>query len=137
MKKFAGHKSLDVIRAQCKAAGVHLNTRLYDERGDDSVSIWTRVREAGYGDSDGGFVIYNLANGRFYGRTPMYSEPAVSRFRVEWPSHTPFSSDSTEFEDDRWFQQLLAFFYVEKGEPGAERRPATGVDLTLGGIRNA
>lgn len=89
MKKFAGNKTLDQLRAQCAALGLELDTRLYDTEGYDHFVV----------RGGGGKVFYNTFNGRFFGTTD---------------SGVQFSSDETEHEAENWFQQLLSFFYVEK-----------------------
>lgn len=93
MKTFSGNKPLAVVKAQCKAAGIDYNDREFRRVGSDFVCI-TTVK----GQNHTGQVLYNTFNGRFFGTTP---------------DGTEFSSDSTKFENEAWFQALLSFFYVE------------------------
>lgn len=125
MKKFAGNKPIFTIKAQCKAAGVAYDDYNFRVKGADyaCLGIAHGVRPDGSpyvpGDSvDGvGYVMYNTFNGTFFGRTP---------------EGVRFSSSSTHFEAEPWFQALLSFFYVEKGEKAAPHR-TTSVGFTLGG----
>jgi hypothetical protein len=89
MKRFAGSKTLEQIRAQCDAAGLALDAERHEKNGDDHVVV----------RGGGGEVFYRTFNGRFFGTTDTGIE---------------FNSDSTEHEQAPWFQQLLAFFYVDK-----------------------
>lgn len=86
MRKFKGHKPLRVIRAQCAACGVKLNTGRY-RLGDDHVLLM----------SPGVRVHYNTTNGKFFGITP--------RGRL-------FDSSSA-LDGLPWFDALLRFFYYE------------------------
>jgi hypothetical protein len=88
MKKFAGNKSREQVKAQCKALGL-----VFDEAAYKAGSDVTRI--CGGGAS----VCWISFNGRFFGPTDTGVE---------------FSSDSTKHEDEPWFQALLSFFYVEK-----------------------
>jgi hypothetical protein len=93
MKKWAGNKPIDVIKKQCKAAGIHFNDRMYRD-GSDYVCI-TTVK----GDNYSGQVLYSTVNGAFFGTTP---------------SGVEFDSNKTTHDKEPWFQALLAFFYEEK-----------------------
>lgn len=93
MKKFAGNKPLDVIKAQCEAQGVHFNEFLF-LAGSDYV-VLTSIK----GDNDSGQVLYNTCSGLFFGTTP---------------DGVQFDSAETTHENEPWFQALLSFFYVEK-----------------------
>jgi hypothetical protein len=88
MKKFAGNKSRDQVKAQCEALGLEFDDAKY-ERGSD----FTTIR------GGGAEVIWSSFNGRFFGTTDEGVE---------------FSSDDTQHDDQPWFQLLLAFFYIEK-----------------------
>lgn len=88
MKKFAGIKTLKVIKAQCKAARITFDDYLYRKKGNDHVRVI----------GGGATVLFNSFNGRFFGTT----DKGVT-----------FNSDSTEHESEPWFQALLAFFYIE------------------------
>jgi NADPH:quinone reductase-like Zn-dependent oxidoreductase len=46
-----------------------------------------------------GYAVYSVVNGSFYGSTP---------------EGVDFSSGTTWYEHQAWFQALLNFFYVEK-----------------------
>jgi hypothetical protein len=128
MKKFAGTKGLLDIKRQCKAAGVAYDDYRFRKVGADyvclGVATGTRPDRSPFvlagadGNPRGGFVMFNTFNGTFYGMTDKGVE---------------FDSGSTKHEREPWFQALLSFFYIEKGEPGAEKQPATMVDYTLGG----
>lgn len=109
MKKFARHKTLDEIRKQCQEHGVPLNTRLYDERGYDTVFV-------GIGP-DSGFAIYNTFNGRFFGRTPDGVE---------------FTSDEDTHDSEPWMQALLNFFMVSVSPEPPASHPATTLSYMLG-----
>lgn len=91
MKKFAGSKSLEVIKSQCAAIGLDYNDALH-RMGNDHIVI-TTIK----GDNDSGQVLYNTFNGKFFGTTP---------------DGVQFDSDETTFENEEWFQELLSFFYV-------------------------
>lgn len=123
MKTFAGVKTLDTIKAQCAAQGVPIDTRLCDKHGWDTIVVGGPILLLpGHPASDSmenAYAIFNTFNGKFFGRT----HEGVS-----------FDSSSTEHESEPWFQALLSFFYVEKGEAGAAPRAATMVELTLGGV---
>lgn len=93
MKKFAGHKTLDVIKQQCQEAGIEFDDRLH-KTGSDYVVVRTIK-----GDKDSGIVLYSSFNGNFFGSTP---------------DGVDFDSASTEHENEPWFQALLSFFYIEK-----------------------
>lgn len=92
MKKFAGNKALDVIKAQCASLGLDYNDTLH-RAGHDYIVI-TSVK----GDNYSGQVLYNTFNGKFFGTTP---------------DGTQFDSNETEHEREEWFQALLSFFYIE------------------------
>lgn len=94
MKTFAGNKSFAQIERQCKDAGIQFDSTDYD-KGGDYVVIRTRAN-----DDRSGHVLYNTTNGNFFGETP---------------EGVKFNSKLTTHEDQPWFQQLLQFFYVEKG----------------------
>jgi hypothetical protein len=93
MKKWAGHKSFDVIKQQCKDAGIHFSDQSY-RKGGDCVVVST-VK----GDEKSGQVMYNTVNGVFFGVTPEGVE---------------FDSNHATHDREEWFQKLLAFFYIEK-----------------------
>jgi hypothetical protein len=86
-RKFAGNKTLDVIRAQCKAQGVQFIDSQY-KRGSDFVTL----------RSPDAWVMFSVFNGRFFGRTPDGVE---------------FMSDDKR-DGTPWFDALLDFFYVRK-----------------------
>lgn len=88
MKTFARHLTYDELKKQCKRLKVPFDDHLYRERGWDTVLV---------GEPQGGFVVYNTFNGRYFGRTP-----AGHSFSSNDPARTP------------WSQQLLKFFYLEK-----------------------
>ncbi len=89
MKTFARHKTLEEIEAQCAALNVPLDKRLYDG-GDDCVTV---------GNPDSGYAIYNVVNGRFFGKTDLGID---------------FSSDEPDYDEHEWFAQLLNFFMAEQ-----------------------
>lgn len=97
MKTFASHKTSAEVFAQCEAQGVPVNRHHFD-RGGDTIVVgqpWPLVLEP----NSPAYAIYNVVNGQFFGRT----DKGVA-----------FNSNSTEHENEPWFQALLAFFYVEK-----------------------
>ena len=85
MKKFAGIKRLDILRAQAKACHVKLEEQAF-KRGSDMV----------YFKSPGVVIALNTFNGRFYGND----------------GEMTFSSDSSKHDKEPWFQTLLEFFYT-------------------------
>jgi hypothetical protein len=87
MKKFAGTKRLDILRAQAKAYHVEIDERAF-KRGADMV----------YFKSPGVQIALNTFNGRFYG--------------VNATASVTFSSDSSKHDKEPWFQTLLEFFYT-------------------------
>lgn len=112
MKKFAGHKPIDVIRQQCKDQGVPLNTHLHDNAGWDTIVVGHR-----YGRPlRNGHAVYNTFSGRFYGVTDKGVE---------------FNSDSAKHDKEPWMQALLSFFYVEKG---AAPKAATTAGCAQGAV---
>jgi hypothetical protein len=88
MEKFAGNKTPEQIKAQCKAQGLVFDDRRYQTMGDDHVVV----------RGGGAYAIFNTFNGRFFGTTP---------------DGTEFTSDDT-LDGTPWFDALLRFFYVEK-----------------------
>lgn len=130
MKKFAGNRSLKEIRLLCEAAGVAVDDYNFRKLGYDHVCLGVAtgqrpdrsplVRADWHASTvPYGYVMFNTVNGLFWGHT----DQGIA-----------FDSSSTKHERERWFQALLSFFYVEKGELGAEKPPATMVDYTLGGV---
>lgn len=92
LKKFKRTKPLQVIRDQCKAAGVCINDTLFTKGQSDYI-----VLEGGNAR-----VLFNTVNGRFFGETP---------------DGTEFNSDKSKHEQCEWFQKLLAFFYTDEVMP--------------------
>lgn len=90
-KKFKGNKPLATIREQCKAQGVSVDDSLLSQGQSDYIVL----------TGGGARVLYNTFNGGFFGTTP---------------NGTKFSADSNEHEACEWFQQLMAFFYLEKDD---------------------
>jgi hypothetical protein len=88
MQTFAGNKTLEQIKAQCKAQGLAFDDYLYRTAGHDHVRI----------SGGGARVLFNTFNGRFIGITP---------------DGVAFSSDD-KLDGTPWFDALLRFFYVEK-----------------------
>jgi hypothetical protein len=86
MKKFAGNKTRDQVKAQCKAAGVKFDESRYLQGSD-----WTTL------SGGGAQVLWSSWNGKFFGTTDTGIE---------------FNSDSDEHDDKPWMQALLDFFYV-------------------------
>lgn len=89
MKKFSRHLTHDELKKQCKKLKVPFDDHLYRERGWDTVVV---------GELSGAHVIYNVWNGKFFGRTP---------------HGRSFSSSDTNWKNAPWFWKLLNFFYVE------------------------
>lgn len=87
-KKFKGTKPLQVIRDQCKAAGVFINDDVYVQDSSDYILLV----------GGGAQVLFNTFNGNFSGITP---------------DGIRFASASNKHEQCEWFQQLLAFFYTD------------------------
>jgi hypothetical protein len=94
VKKFAGHKTIEQITAQCKALKLDLDARRWYELGDDHIVV----------RGGGAYAIYSTFNGRFFGRTDTGIE---------------FNSDSAKHDKKPWMQALLRFFYVEKPQGAA------------------
>lgn len=88
MKKFAGNKTREQVKAQCDALGLEFDDAAY-QRGSDITVI----------RGGGAHVLWISFNGRFFGTTDTGIE---------------FSSDETTHEAEPWFQALLDFFYVSK-----------------------
>jgi hypothetical protein len=95
MRKFVGTKSLVILRAQAKKAGVKVDDHAF-RRGADRV----------YFKSPGVLIALNTFNGRFYGKR-------VKLEGVDVVHVHDISSDSTEHEKEPWFQALLEFFYTD------------------------
>lgn len=112
MKQFAGNRPLKQIKDQCEAQGLHFDDLAYRVRGHDHVVI----------TGGGARVFYNTFNGRFFGEA--WFDPPGQLVH--------FNSDSTEHEKRPWFQALLSFFYVNKGEI-SELAGASMVSYILGG----
>lgn len=110
MKQFAGHKTLEQIKAQCKAQGVRYDDSKF-RTGSDRVEIGGPVHMLNVTDKPSYFltrscpawVLYNSFNGNFFGTTDRGIQ---------------FDSTSTEHKNEPWFQALLAFFYEEL--PGSD-----------------
>lgn len=107
MKQFAGKKTLEQIKAQCKAQGVRYDDKRHNE-GFDNVEIGGPVHRttAPFPLPVGclnAWVLYNSVNGKFFGTTDRGIQ---------------FDSTSTDHENEPWFQALLAFFYEEL--PGSD-----------------
>lgn len=123
MKTFAGTKPLKTIIDQCKAAGVAVDDYNFRHFGHDRIALGVARGKRPDGtpfvplvNPAGAFVMFNTFNGTFFGTTDKGVE---------------FDSSSTTHEAAPWFQALLSFFYVEKGEPGAEPKKATTLDYML------
>lgn len=117
MKKFARHRNFEEVFASCQAQGVRVDAIKYLRGSSDLIVVGGPI-EPGDEPSLGhvlvndfnAYVLYNVFNGRFQGRT----------HRGEH-----FSSGSTKHEKEPWFQALLSFFYVEKEtDPPPEVRDA-------------
>lgn len=89
MKKFAGNKTRDQVKAQCEALGLEFDDTKYEQEGSD----YTVIR------GGGAEVLWSSWNGRFFGTTDTGVE---------------FSSDNDTHEGEPWFQALLSFFYIDK-----------------------
>ena len=92
--KFARHKTYKEIKQQCRKQKVPLNDNLYVTKGWDTILVGAKDRV----DRNGGWVIYNTFNGRFFGKTPAGKN---------------FNSDETRWDKSEWMQALLNFFYSE------------------------
>lgn len=91
MQKFQRHRTVAEVKTLGKKMGFTINTQRYDRNGDDHIVI--------HGDFVGHElpVLYNCVNGRFFG---------------ELPDGEMFSSDSTAFDGQPWFDAMLNFFLV-------------------------
>lgn len=87
-RKFARVKTREEVKAQCKAAGVQFDDRLY-KLGSD----FTVLR------GGGAEVLWSSWNGVFFGTTP---------------DGKRFNSSSQRHAKQPWFQALLDFFYAEE-----------------------
>jgi hypothetical protein len=92
MKKFAGHRSYDEIKALCQEQGLRFVDTAYIFNGADSVTVV----------GGGAVVVYDTTTGRFRGSTP---------------DGIDFDSNSDEHDNEPWFQALLSFFLIEKETP--------------------
>jgi hypothetical protein len=111
MKTFKAVKRLNVIRAQCREHGVTLDDYNYrtPSIGSDHVALGMQGGERPDGSPlvhtapgyPGGWVLFSVWNGRFFGRTPEGVE---------------FDSGDAKFDDEPWFEALLDFFYVREGQ---------------------
>lgn len=109
MKKFKRTKTYTEIIAQCRRQGVDVDDYNYRKLGADHIAIGVGMYDikrpdgtpfVHAGHTPGrAYVMFNTVNGRFWGHTDRGIE---------------FSSDSTRYEKEPWFQALLSFFYVEK-----------------------
>lgn len=115
MKTFARFRTVSELRLLCRDLGIRFDDTQHRLEGRDTVVIGGPICRDKEGAS---WVIFNVYNGSFFGRTPAGVE---------------FSSSSDEHEDEDWFQKLLEFFYVEKGQPGGREPPTSMVAYTLGG----
>ena len=93
MKQYTRHKTMEEVRAQCEAQGVAFGSKLYVEKGWDTVYV---------GIAGQGHVVYNTFNGKFFGATP---------------TGRRFDSSSTLYEHRDWFQALLDFFMTNEPWP--------------------
>lgn len=121
MKKFAGLRPLPDIIRDARAQGVIVEDK-HHERGGDHVGFVSATR------TSFARVTFNTHTGVFFGSWARDDPGAKQRF-------IKFSSSDSEHEKTEWFRGLLAFFYVEKGQPAEV--PMGMVAATLGGIRNA
>lgn len=99
-RRFARAKTREEVQAQCKAAGVQWDDRLYRQGSD-----FTVLR------GGGAEVLWSSWNGKFFGT-----------FTDAKGNEVQFDSSETKHEAEPWFQALLEFFYV--GEP-TPRKVAT------------
>jgi len=95
MKTFERGKTIKELQASCVAAGWSLNTDKY-KAGSDFVSF------QGIFAGETANVLYSSFNGRFFGQTK---------------NGTWFNSDSGDLDQEPWFDALLNFLYVAKGDP--------------------
>ena len=86
---YARRKTYDEIHAQCWEQRLEFEDTLWAAGNSDYI----RVR------GGGAWALFSPIDGHFFGKTPTGVE---------------FSSRSTDHDGEAWFQQLLAFFYVEK-----------------------
>lgn len=113
MKKFAGTKKLDVIKARCAAAGVAVDDWGFRTLGRDYICLGVAnakrpdgspfVYASRTAEWPHACVMFNTFNGTFFGET----DKGVA-----------FNSSSTKYEEKAWFQKLLTFFYYIGDEPG-------------------
>lgn len=95
MKTYKRHITIDELRARCAAAGVPLNSHLYDTKGHDHVVV-------GEGPNK---VYCSSFNGSFFG---------WRGGNLDEDSH--FDSRSN-LEHEPWFAALLDFFYTNEDLP--------------------
>lgn len=96
MKTFHRFRTASELRTLCRDLGIRFDDSRHRNDGADTVVVGGPICR----DKEGAcWVIYNVYNGTFFGRTDKGVE---------------FSSSSTLHEDEPWFQQLLEFFYVER-----------------------
>jgi len=99
-KRFAGHRSYEQIREECRRQGLILEDAAYRRHGSD----WIGVR----GKPGGVLVLYSTPTGRFHGTHPATGEKFT---------------ESSPFDGEPWFDALLSFFFYEEG-PARIRRSA-------------
>jgi hypothetical protein len=92
MRKFKAIKTREQVLAQCRAQGVQVDQRLYQQGSDFT------VLRAG-----GAEVLWSSWNGKFFGT-----------FQNAKGREVRFDSSSAKHEHEPWFQGLLEFFYTNE-----------------------
>jgi len=92
LRKFQDFKTVDELKALCKEKGFFIDTQEYEAGGDWITIVFETENEAYQ-------FIYSSFNGRFIGRLN---------------DGTMFHEQSTEFEDQDWYNAILDFLYIPK-----------------------
>ena len=90
MKKYARHKTLEEIKADCLNDGFELNTEKHDQGSD-----WITITGTFAGQEC--TIIYAPFNGRFIGKLD---------------NDKTFSERNTEFDNVDWYAEILDFLFV-------------------------
>lgn len=90
MKQFAGIKTVDQLKAECKKRGWEIDTKQHDG-GSDHIKF--QFEHQGVKTT----VFYSAFNGRFFGTTA---------------DECAFTSDDAKLDGTPWFDALLDFVYI-------------------------
>lgn len=88
MKKFKGKKELDEIIDIAKSKGYKVDTKDFDNKGNDYIYLSNESRRIAYITVNGGFMIYDKDG------------ECIA-------THKSFGLDNT-----KWYQEILELFYI-------------------------